>query len=381
MNNITCPHCGKTVELSLAIKHQIEEEVLLVEKKKHEKELEEAKKAAIDQSSKQLKESFELQLKQLREDATAKEERNKQLLEQLTKLTEERRQLKKDKEEAMLEMQKKLETEEEKIKIEAQKKAEEENRQKLLQKDKQLQDTLKELEDARRKLQQGSQQLQGEAFELAFEETLIKEFTNDKIIPVAKGVKGGDVVQEVWDKNGNFCGKILWELKNTKTWSEQWIDKLKSDQRNVIAEYSVLISQVVPQDIDSAKFYKGVWVTKHSFVIALACSLRLNLIQVAMAKRAAEGKKDKMDILYSYLSSTEFKHRIEALIEAFTRMQGEIEKEKRYFSNKWARDEKNIRQVIDNTYGMHGDLKGIIGASLPQIKGIDEIFSLEDGTS
>lgn len=29
--------------------------------------------------------------------------------------------------------------------------------------------------------------------------------------------------------------------------------------------------------------------------------------------------------------------------------------------------------VIDNTYGMHGDLKAIIGRTLPQIKGLDEI--------
>ena len=228
----------------------------------------------------------------------------------------------------------------------------------------------------KRKLQQGSQQTQGEAFELEFEKMLKNEFPNDTISEVEKGTKGGDIVQEVCDRNGNMCGKILWELKNTKTWSELWIDKLKGDQRSAVADYAVLISEALPDQIDTARFYKNIWVTKTNFVIGLACALRLNLIQIAMAKRATGGRKDKSELLFNYLSGTEFRLRIEAIIDAFTNMQLEIEKEKRYFSNKWARDEKNIRQVIDNTYGMHGDLKGIVGNTFPQIKGLQ---GLEDG--
>jgi len=90
-------------------------------------------------------------------------------------------------------------------------------------------------------------------------------------------------------------------------------------------------------------------------------------------KNSVQGKDEKMEILYTYLSGTEFKHRVEAIVDAFSNMQTEIEKEKRYFANKWSRDEKNIRHVIDNTIGMHGDLKGIIGNSLPQIKELEQL--------
>lgn len=378
MNAIICPNCGK--EISEAFKQNIEKEIIEKEERKHKLELEDAKKASLDHAIKKAKSQFELQLKQAEEDSLAKEEQNKKLLEQLTNLTIQLRESKKEKDEAKLEMQKRLLEEEEKIRREAQKKAEEEQHTKLLQKDKQLQDTLKELEDAKRKINQGSQQTQGEAFELEFERILKHEFPNDQINEVAKGTKGGDIVQEVMDRNGNNCGKILWEMKNTKTWSELWVDKLKKDQREEIADYAVLISESLPQNIDSARFYKNIWVAKRSFVIGLACALRLNLIQIAMAKRAIEGKKDKSDRLFSYLSGTEFRLRVEAIVDAFTNMQIEIEKEKRYFSNKWARDEKNIRQVIDNTYGMHGDLKGIIGNTLPQIKGLDgDQMTLTDG--
>lgn len=380
MEPIICPHCGRRLELSKALKLQIEKDIVAREKEKFEIELEAIRQKASNVSLKKAEKQFELQIKQLTEDSVAKEDQNKKLLEQLTQLTIQLRESKKEKDHARLEMQKKLLEEEEKIKLEERKKAEEENRSKVLELQKQLLDVSKANDDLRRKINQGSQQTQGEAFELEFEKMLKREFPNDQISEVAKGSKGGDVIQEVTDRNGNVCGKILWEMKNTKAWSESWIDKLKGDQRTAVADYAVLISEAVPENFDSARFYKNIWITKRSFTIGLACALRLNLIQIAMAKRAMEGKKDKKDILYSYMSGTEFRLRVEAIIDAFTNMQVEIEKEKRYFSNKWARDEKNIRQVIDNTYGMHGDLKGIVGNSLPQIKGLDpDQAGLSDG--
>src|SRR6266571_4591224 len=371
MNTIICPNCDKPVEISEALKHQFKEQELALIKTAHEKELETAKKEVLESSSKKISEQFELQLARAKEDAREQDVRIKQLIEQITELTKELRLSKKEKEEAGIEMEKKLAQEEEKIRHSAQTKAEEEQRLKMLAKDKQLSDMLKELEDAKRKLQQDSQQTQGEVFELEFEQLLQKEFSHDKITPVGKGIKGGDIVQEVWDARGNYNGKIIWELKNTKTWTEGWIDKLKSDKRAINAEEAVLISDILPNTIKSAGFREGVWVTKQEFVLGLASALRAGLIQLYYAKTAAKGKDEKVEVLYAYLSGVEFKHRIEAIIESFSSMQTDIEKEKRYFSAKWARDEKNIRQVIDNTFGMHGDFKGIMGNNLPTIKGLE----------
>ena len=380
MEPIVCPHCGKKLELSKALKIQIERDIVDRESEKHKLELEEAKKEALEKATNKAKKEFEIQLKQAAEDSVAKEEQNKKLLEQLTQLTIQLRESRKEKDEAKLEMQKKLLEEEDKIKLEERKKAEEENRSKVMELQKQLSDVSKANDDLRRKINQGSQQTQGEAFEVEFEKMLRREFPNDLVSEVAKGTKGGDLIQEVMDRNGNVCGKILWEMKNTKTWSELWVDKLKGDQRITVADYAVLISDALPETVESAKFYKNIWLTKRNFVMGLASALRLNLIQIAMAKRASEGKNGKSDLLFSYLSGTEFRLRVEAIIDAFTNMQLEVEKEKRYFSNKWARDEKNIRQVIDNTYGMHGDLKGIVGNSLPQIKGLgSDQISITDG--
>lgn len=378
MNTISCPHCGKPVEISEAIRHQIEAQTTKELGEKHRIELEEAKKAALEESSKKLREQFDEQLRQIKEDAVEKDTRIKELITQITEMTKELRESKKDKEEAEMRMQKKLSEESDKIRIEAQKKAEDENRTKLLEKDKQLLDAMKEVEEMRRKLQQGSQQTQGEAFELAFEESLQTHYPHDKILPVPKGVKGADVIQEVWDSTGNYTGKIIFELKNTKTWSELWVDKLKVDKRACNADEAVIISEALPPSIKIAGYHNGVWVTSREFIFPLTDSLRARLIHVNIVKNSLKGKDVKMEALYNYLVGTEFKNRIEGIVEAFSSMQTEIEKEKRYFANKWARDEKNIRQVIDSTYGMHGDLKGILAGVVPQIKGL-EFLELDTG--
>ncbi len=151
---------------------------------------------------------------------------------------------------------------------------------------------------------------------------------------------------------------------------------MKGDKRSINADEAVIISEAMPGNIKVAGFRNGVWVTQRNFVLPLTDSLRVKLIQLVMVKSSLKGKDVKMEALYNYLTGTEFKNRIEAIVEAFTNMQQEVEKEKRYFANKWARDEKNIRQVIDSTYGMHGDLKGILAAAVPQIQGLDV---LDDG--
>lgn len=376
---MTCPQCGTEVEISQALSKQVEQAILAREHEKHQKELLAVKEQALSDSAKKVKEQFELQLKHAEEEAVENKERNKKLTEQISELMKDLREMKVKNEEVEIEMQKRLSEEQEKIRIAAQKKAEEEQHGKIAEKDKQLTDALKELEDMRRKLQQGSQQTQGEAFELEFENTLHNEFPNDKISEVAKGMKGGDVIQEVWDNTGNNNGKILWELKNTKAWSESFVDKLRADKRAINADEAVVISDVLPAKITIAGYHNGIWVTKPEFAVTLASTLRAKLIGVRLAKQSVQAKDGKMELMYTYLSGIEFKHRVEAIVEAFTNMQSEIEKEKRYFSNKWSRDEKNIRMVIDNTYGMHGDLKAIIGKMLPQIKGLDVIeFDTKD---
>ena len=77
---------------------------------------------------------------------------------------------------------------------------------------------------------------------------------------------------------------------------------------------------------------------------AFSSALRYNLVSVNFEKLANTGKSEKMEDLYTYITSIEFKQRIEAIGEAFGSMQEEVEREKRWFQTKWARQENNCEE-------------------------------------
>src|SRR4051794_23661735 len=95
------------------------------------------------------------------------------------------------------------------------------------------------------------------------------------------------------------------------------------------------------------------------------------LIAVYAERANQAGKDEKMEILYSYLISPEFQHRVQAIVEGFTYLLNDVEREKRWFETKWARQEKEIRKIIDSTQGMYGDLQAVTGRSLPTIAALE----------
>jgi hypothetical protein len=167
-------------------------------------------------------------------------------------------------------------------------------------------------------------------------------------------------------------GRLLtWESKNTKAWSDSWLGKLKDDQRVMKAEIAVLASMVLPKGVAHFANIDGVWVTDFSTVIGVASALRVNLIQIAMIRIAAEGKSEKMEMLYSYLSGTEFRQKVEAIVESFVSMKEDLEREKRAMETTWSKRDKQIQKVIQNVARMYGDMQGIIGATLPKIEHLE----------
>jgi len=360
---IKCKNCGAEIEVSEALTHQIEEQVLVTLETKHKNELEEARKSAGKEAIKE----FEQKLAHLQKEKEEEGERSKKLLQQIDELLDVTRKLRQKDEEREIEMKKKLALEEEKIKKESREKTEEEHRLKDLEKENKLQGALKQIEELKAKMQQGSQQTQGEALELELETRLRSEFPADEIAEVKKGQRGADISQTVIDKLGRNCGMILWESKNAQ-WSDMWLSKLKEDQRQAKADLAVLVSVNLPGNTEGFSYKDGVWICSWKSFVPLALALRFNLVSVFHARRSSEGKDEKMKMLYSYLTGPEFRHRVEGIVDAFSNLQEELEREKRWFSVKWARQEKEIRKVIDHTHGMVGDLQGVIGNALPEIK-------------
>ncbi len=286
-------------------------------------------------------------------------------------LRQERQRLQEEKEQFELDKQRAIDAERAKIRESAQKDADEQARLKLAEKDKTITDLQAKLQDALRKAEQGSQQLQGEIQELELEAVLREQFPRDTIEPVPKGQFGGDVLQRVFGPSGQPCGTILWESKRTKNWSDGWLAKLREDMRAAGAEVAVVVSQVLPKDTDTFNLIDGVWVTSFKCAVPVAVALRHTLIELAATRTAGEGQQTKMEMVYQYLTGPRFRHRVQAIVEKFTDMQEDLEKERKTMTRLWAKREEQIRGVIESTAGMYGDLQGIAGKTLQEIEGLD----------
>jgi hypothetical protein len=372
-DQIICPHCKKPIPLTQALSAQIQEKYQQFYKKRLDEEKQKIEKSLREILIQKIREEMALELKDKANEVEELRKQNKGLQEQLLELNRLIRQLKQESEQKRLELEKKLAEEEEKIRQDEQKRIAQEYQLKILEKEKKLADALKLVDEYKRKLEQGSQQLQGEVQELALEEILKREFPYDEIREVPKGVEGADVLQIVKNHNGRICGTIVWESKRTKTWNESWILKLKEDQRRVKAEIAVIISSVLPDGVKNFTQKNGVWVGSFDSVVGLAMILRQSLIEIASIKASLVGREEKKEILWNYLTSIEFRQRIEAVYDAYTQLMDDLRREKDWFRKKWAKQEKNIEKVAENILGVHGDLQAIVGRSLPEIEAFNQL--------
>ncbi len=222
-----------------------------------------------------------------------------------------------------------------------------------------------------RKVKQGSMQMQGEVMELALTEFLTNEYPLDVIEEVAVGKRGADVIQTVCNDAGEVCGKILYESKRTKSFKPEWIAKLKSDQRSQQTDLAVIVTESMPREMNHFGSRERVWICSFPEVKGLSFALREMLISVHSVRVAEVDKSDKMSLLYSYLTSTEFSQRIDAIVEGFSDMKTDIDKEKNAMQRIWKARETNIKKVISNTIDMYGSIKGIAGKAVGTVKALE----------
>jgi hypothetical protein len=259
------------------------------------------------------------------------------------------------------------------VRDKAKSEAEEGLKLKVSEKEEQIASMQRQIEELKRKAEQGSQQLQGEVQELELESLLRNKFPRDTIEPVAKGEVGGDVLHGIIGPLGQHCGSILWETKRTKNWSDGWLSKLRDDQRAAKADIALIVSSTLPKGVETFDLIEGVWVTDTRCAIPIAIALRQSLIELSTARQANEGQQTKMEMVYQYLTGPRFRHRVEAIVEKFSDMQADLDKERKTMTRLWAKREAQIKGVIESTVGMYGDLQGIVGRALPEIDNIDTL--------
>ncbi len=404
---IKCPNCGTNIDVTNILSHQLEAELQakfqaqLQSERSKMNELEEKlrdEKMAFEENKKHEKELFQEQLeKSLKEERRNIEEKLKvklaeeqrsqfealqqELNEKSTQVSElnktkaEVERLKREKDEAQSIAQLAAETkmneilllEKEKIK----KLVEDSNELRIKELQKMLEDQKTLTEEMKRKQEQGSMQLQGEVQELAIEEWLSAQFPLDTIEEIKKGARGGDCIQIVNTRSDQNCGKIYYESKRTKEYQAGWIPKFKADMREKGADIGILVTEAMPSDLDRMGMKDGVYVCTYEEFKGLSGVIRETVIQVHAALGSQVNRGDKMHMLYDFLTSTNFRMQVEAIVEGFTAMKDGLETEKRSMQRIWKEREKQIEKVIINTIDMHASIRGIAGNAIQSVKALE----------
>jgi hypothetical protein len=376
---IKCPQCGNEFEPNEAIRDEVEKELrvkMIDWQKQKEKQFETQFTEEKNKIQKELEESlrknissdFENKLRFLEQNNKENEEKLKHARQKEADFLRKEQELKNKEAELEVTIQKKLHTEREKLseelrKIETQKIAAKENEYllKIRELEKQMDDQKKLTDEMKRKSEQGSMQLQGAAQELALEELLRVAFPFDLITPVSKGVRGADCIQTVHNNFGQECGKIIYESKRTTAFSGDWIEKLKADKLSLGVEIAVLVTRSMPKDMDCFGIKDGIWICNFSEVKALAGVLRDGVIRVFNTARNNENQGDKMQLLYTYLTSHEFSEQWKAIREGFMSMKLSIQRERDAMEKLWKAREKQLEKVLLNAAHIRGSIEGISG--------------------
>lgn len=377
---ITCPNCNHQFEPGDTMREEIEKELrgkMIDWQKKKEvetAELLEAEKKRMhaemqDSVKKSLAADYENQMKILQQKAAESEEKLKESRKKELEFLQKEQALKAKEEEIQITIQRQLLEERTKLKEQLQKEEadkislkEQEYQLRTKELEKQIEDQKKLVEEMRRKQEQGSMQLQGEVQELMLEEMLQSTFPFDKIDPVGKGVRGADCIQIVRNQFGNESGKIIYESKRTKDFSNEWIEKLKKDMRSFGADVAVIVTQTFPKDMDRFGEKEGVYICTFSEVRSVALLLRNALLKIADARKSQENKGDKMVMLYDYLTGTEFSEQWKAIREGFMTMRQSIQRERDTMEKLWKAREKQLEKVLLNAAHIQGSVEGIAGA-------------------
>ena len=401
---ISCPKCGGEIDVNDILYSQVDEQLkkkyneyitkekekyntLLSALEKDQEELELEKNKQSEQVNQQVKSELKKQgvALQKKYQTEAEEEQSEAIksleeklqekskkIKELNKTTAELETLKREKDE--LEGSIKAETEKkfnQKLAIEKDKIQKEEKSNNEL-KNRELEEKLaaqkKLTNEMQRKHEQGSMQIQGEVQELVIEEWLTDKFPLDTVEEIKKGERGADCLQIVNTRTRQNCGTIYYESKRTKSFQLSWVEKFKADIVEKQADIGVLVTGTMPTGMERFGLKDGIWICSFDEFKGLCVVLREWIIQFDTERSANDNKGDKMEMLYTFLTSNQFKLCIEAIVEGFSTMQKDLLSEKRAMNKIWSKREKQIEKVINNTSRMYGSIKGIAGNAIQEVK-------------
>ena len=387
-DSITCPNCSAEIPLTEAISHQVEErlraefdaekERLLAEQATQLADKDAAIESAIAKTREEVatvaeakaNERVATRIQDLTAQVEEEEARRHKAEERELELMKTKRELEAERESLQLQVQRQLDEERAAIVAGTTERVEESWQLKLREKDLILEQMNKRIDDLQAAADQKRSGLQGEVLEREIEDMLREAFPTDAIQPVKSGKRGADVIQSVRSARGD-CGKLLWESKNHKHWSDSWIDKLRADQQAEKADVAIIVTAALPASIDHIGFVRGVWVCDFTSIVPLAIALHHQLDAIQQARTIDTNRSQVLDDVYEYVCGREFQHYVANTVVAALTMKTELDAERTAAERMFKKREKQIEAQVRNLAGLYGGLQGIAGGALQPVAALE----------
>ena len=387
---VQCPHCAMPYDISEQVINHIvnteqnayikrlrekEEKLDLNLKNQEEKYQSEIfeikqrlKKDIHTELSKKVKEENETALKILNDELDQKSKDYKKLMDQQANSEREKRSIEDSKNAEILRLKKehldnlKLESEK------AKRLVEQDFEMKIRENEKKLDDQKKLINEQKRKLEQGSVQIQGEVQEEAIEDYLKQSFPLDTIQEIKKGVKGADCLQTVNTRENSNCGKIYYESKRTKNFSNDWISKFKKDMQEKNADIGILVTEKLPNDTDRMSIVNGIYICTFQEFRGLSHVLRDVILNYNRIKISQENIGDKKELLYQFLTGNEFQSIMENFVETFSDINLDFDREYKQAIVNFNRRKGRLESLKKLMLSIFGRFSGIAGSSIKKLE-------------
>jgi hypothetical protein len=383
-DSITCPNCKTEIPLTEAISHEVEERLraefegerdqFAADKERLVAEREAAVEAAREEeavaAAARAAEEVSVEIRDLQsqidEQSNFRQEAEKRELD----LRAQNRKLENERESLRLENERTLDKERTAIAATTREQEAEKWGLKLREEELIKEQMQKRIDDLQAAANQKRSGLQGEVMERGIEEMLGESFPTDEIEPVKAGARGADVLQSVRSGRGD-CGKLLWESKNHKAWSNAWIEKLRTDQQKAKADIGIIVTAALPKGVDHIAFINGVWVCDYASVLPLALMLRQQLDRITQQRVIDTNRSEVADKVYEFLCGQDVQHYITNFVLAGLTQLKELENERGVAERTFTKREQQIRGQLQSMAAFYGGLQGIAGGALQPVAALE----------
>ena len=216
------------------------------------------------------------------------------------------------------------------------------------------------LEALTRQLENKTADELGEGAEVNLFEVLKREFEGDRIDRIRKGVSGADIIHTVIH-NGQECGKIIYDCKNSMAWRDDYVSKLAQDQTAAKADHAMLCTFKLPANARQVDVRHGVVIANPARALALVQMIRRHIVQVHTLRLSKSERAQKMAALYDFITSERCGHllaRIESHAEALLELQ---EKEMKAHQAHWKHEGTHLRSIQKVKAELETEIDCIIG--------------------